>query len=184
VTAGPNDLCTVADVQAYLGLPSGQDAALIQTLVTAASVLIQSYLGYNIASATYTETRSGHGRESLALRNGPVTAIQSLTVGATTQSASPGYDQTGYSFDGGRVYLSNGVFSCGIRNISITYTAGYATVPDDLAQACIELVSLRYKLKDKTGFISEGGLGQTTSYSQRDMPASVMTALQPYRRVF
>ena len=184
MSAGPNDLCSVADVQAYLGVPSGQDAALLQTLVTGASAAIQSYIGFNVALATYTETRSGHGRCSLALRNGPVTAIQSLTVGTTAQSPSIGYGQAGYNFDTDRVYLTDGVFDFGIRNIEITYTAGYATVPADLALACIELVVYKYKLKDKAGFVSEGGLGQTTSYSQKDMPASVISAIKSYVRVF
>jgi hypothetical protein len=31
--------------------------------------------------------------------------------------------------------------------------------------------------------VSEGGLQQTTAYVQADMPASVMAALQPYRRM-
>ena len=184
MSAGPNDLTTVADVQQWLGITSpAQDAALLQRLVSAASAMIQSYIGYNVALTTYTETRSGSGKNSLFLKNRPVTAISSLSVAGIAQTPSLAYGQPGYAFDVESVFLTGSAFGCGFQNVTITYTAGYATTPLDIAQACIELVALRYKLRDKTGFVSEGALGQTTSYSQKDMPASVITALKPYTRV-
>jgi hypothetical protein len=180
----PTDLTTVADVQAWLNLQPSQDADVLQRLVSAASVMIQSYIGYNIAPTAYRDVRSGNGRNVLFLKCRPVISVESVTVGNVAQVASPAYGKPGYAFDEDSVYLTGGAFSPGFKNVSIAYTAGYADTPLDLAQACIELVSFRYKLKDKTGFVAEGALGQTTSYSQRDMPASVITALQTYVRVF
>jgi hypothetical protein len=180
---GPNDLATVADAQAYIHSSSG-DSDLLQTLITASSTFIQSILVYNVAATSYTETRSGHGKPTLALRYRPIISVQSLTIGNVTQMGSPGYGQTGYSFDGARLYLTNGEFQHGFRNIAVTYTAGYETTPADLTQACVELVALKYKMRDKAGLASEGMLQQTTAYSQRDMPASVASAIQPYKQVF
>ena len=184
VAPGPNDLATLAEAQLYIGNPPSQDSDLLQALITAASTFIQSILGYNIASATYTETRSGHGGPTMALRYRPVTAIQSLTIGHTAQVASPGYGQTGYNFDDQRLYLTNCSFHYGYRNISVTYTAGYSQTPPDLQQACLELVAFKYALRSKAGLVSESGLQQVTAYSQRDMPASVASAIQPYKIVF
>ena len=185
VAPGPNDLATVAGAQLYLGITNaGQDADLLQTLITAASTFIQSILGYNVAANTYTETRSGHGRPTLALRYRPIISIESLTIGNAVQNPSSGFGQTGYSFDDSRLFLANCTFDYGYRNIAVTYTAGYAQTPPDLAQACIELVALKYALRQKAGLVSEAGLQQTTSYSQRDMPASVASAIQPYKIVF
>ena len=184
VTPGPNDLAQVSDAQLYLGLQPTQDSDVLQALITAASTFIQSILGYNIAAASYTEIRSGHGRASLALRYRPVISVQSLTIGNAAQVPSPGYGQTGYTFDDTRLYLTNADFQFGIRNIAVTYTAGYPETPADLKQACVELVALKYALRQKAGLVSETGLQQVTAYSQRDMPASVATALQPYKIVF
>ena len=185
VAPGPNDLATVAGAQLYLGIGnSSQDSDLLQTLITAASGFIQTILGYKIAPTSYTETRCGNGRSEMVLRYRPIISVQSLSISNAAQVASPGYGQTGFSFDGSKLFLANGAFYYGIRNVVITYTAGYVTTPADLTQACIELVALKYGLRQKAGLVSEGGLGQTTAYSQRDMPASVATAIQPYKLVF
>ena len=184
VAPSPNDLATVAGAQLYLGISNSQDSDLLQTLITAASTFIQSILGYNIAASSYTETRSGHGRGSMVLRYRPIISVQSLTVCNVAQVPSLGFGQTGYSFDDSKLYLTNGAFYYGVRNISVTYTAGYETTPADLTQACVELVALKYKLRDKSGLVSESMMQQTTAYSQRDMPASVVSAIQPYKIVF
>ena len=184
VSPGPNDLTSVAAVALYLGQPASQDADLLQTLVTAASAFIVGWTGCSFASAQYSELRDGTGRETLVLANQPVTAVASLTIDGVAVPASGGWPQPGYGFDASCVYLFGRSFTPGRRNVAIAYTAGYAAVPLDLAQAAIELVAYRYRLKDKTGLVSEGALQQTTAYSQADMPASVKSALAPYRRVF
>ncbi len=186
VPPGPNDLTTVADVQTWLNLPPAQDADMLQRLVSAASAMMQAYLGYQIAPSSYTDVRSGNGRSMLFLAHRPVISIQSISIGNVVQVASLGYGKTGFAFDEDSVYLTGGAFSQGFKNVSITYTAGYETTPLDLAHACIELVTFRYKQKDKagSGFVTEGAMQATTSYSQKDMPASVVTALKPYLRVF
>lgn len=49
------DLTTVANVQAFLGLPAGQDAPLLQSLVTAASTMALTVMNRNsLLTATYT----------------------------------------------------------------------------------------------------------------------------------
>ena len=64
------------------------------------------------------------------------------------------------------------------------YTAVYAETPPDLAQACIELVALRYRERSRIGEVARAiGGGQTVSYSQKDMSDSIKTLLQQYRRV-
>ena len=65
-----------------------------------------------------------------------------------------------------------------------SYTAGYISTPPEVAQACIELVALRYRERTRIGEISKSvGAGETVSYSQRDMSAPIMTLLQQYRAV-
>ena len=63
------------------------------------------------------------------------------------------------------------------------YVAGYATIPYDIRQACVELVSIRYKEKDRVGLTSKALAGETTSYNVKDMPDHVKTILKQYRNV-
>jgi hypothetical protein len=184
VSPGPADLTTIADVSAYLGQDPAQDSDLLQTLVTAVSAFIQSWTGCGFASASYSETRDGTGRDILAFANGPLSAVASLTIDNIAIPASPGWPKAGYSFDQSSLYLTGYRFVQGRRNVQIIYTAGYAATPADVAQACIELVAVHYKLRDKSGLVSEAAMQQTTSYLQSAMPASAQALLNPYRRVF
>ena len=70
-----------------------------------------------------------------------------------------------------------------LRIVRVSYQAGFAAPPADLTQACIEMVSLRYREKDRVGLVSKGLAGETTAYSLKDMPESVRTLLNRYRRV-
>ena len=89
----------------------------------------------------------------------------------------------GYWHDENRLVLRGLVFPRGRGNVRVSYQAGFAAPPADLTQACIEMVSLRYREKDRVGLVSKGLAGETTAYSLKDMPESVRTLLNRYRRV-
>jgi len=71
--------------------------------------------------------------------------------------------------------------------VSLIYQAGYATVPQDIAQACIELVALRYRLERQHPGVTADHIGTAAgdgvTYSQKDMNAWMRTTLQQYRAV-
>jgi hypothetical protein len=61
----------------------------------------------------------------------------------------------------------------------------YGYVPQDLSQAAMEMIAFRVKSKEWIGLVSKSLGGQeTVSFSQKDMPDYVSTALQSYKRVF
>jgi hypothetical protein len=64
---------------------------------------------------------------------------------------------------------------------SIVVTYGFT--PDDIAQACIELVGEMYKSRSRIGEVSRGLAQQPATFSQRDMNARIKTMLAPYRQV-
>ena len=113
----------------------------------------------------------------------PVTAVSSVTVGLTSIPMSSGYGQPGYAFDSRGVTLTGYCFDRDIMNVTINYTAGYATVPLELEQACIELISLRYRERDRIGHTSKSIQGETTAFMVKDMPPSVLTILNNYKKV-
>ncbi len=72
----------------------------------------------------------------------------------------------------------------GIQNVVITYTAGYPSTPPEIAQACIELVALRYRERTRIGEVSKSlGGAETVTYSQKDLSDGIKTLLQQYRLV-
>ncbi|SEJ55960.1 head-tail connector protein [Frateuria terrea] len=172
------DLCTLANVKAFLGITSSATDGVLSSLITAISAAIESYCNRTFASAAYTESRNGTGGNRLFLAHGLVTAVASVTVDGQAIPAAVGTG-TGYLFDETTVYLRGYCFHRGVQNVTVSYTAGYASVPSDVAQACVELVAAHFAKRDRIDKSSETlGTQQTISYSQADMPAAVKTALK------
>jgi hypothetical protein len=162
----------------------------------------QTWLARPLLSATYTEAYDGTGTNRLTLRNFPVTAITSLTVETRPVNPAPNPLSVGYLFDEFGVYLSGGdsmqvvtpqspnvwagsYFPRHSQNVQITYTAGYATVPDDINQACIELVAFKFQQRNHVGVVTRSlnAGGESVSYQQGFIPPEVQGILQVYRKV-
>lgn len=177
------NLTTVENVKGYLAINTAADDALLDRLVTSASEYIQTWLNRSLGVATYSEVFDGTNSNVRMVANYPITAVQSVTV--DTQSIALASDalSSGYGFAERRVVLRGYRFTQGVLNCTINYTAGYAAVPADLGQACIEMVANRYREKDRIGLVSKGLAGETIAFSQKDMPDAVRTVLNVYKKV-
>lgn len=180
------DLTTLANVKAWFSPPlaTTADDALLTRLITAASQYIQSWLGRQIASQNYAEARDGAGGRKLVLANAPVTAVATLSIDGIAIPMASGPSAAGYVFSATTIYLQSYLFTPGYQNVAVAYTAGYAVTPPELEQACIELVALRYKERDRIGQVSKNLSGETISFTQKDVPADVETVLAQYKRIF
>jgi hypothetical protein len=182
------DLTTLADVKAWL--QTGQaafpatDDALLTRLMTAASQYIQTWLNRPIALTDYLETRDGTGGHRLQFACFPVTAVSTLTIDDQSVPAAPATTAAGYSFSTTQLSVRGYRFNRGAQNITFAYTAGYSTTPSEVAQACIELVALRYRERTRIGEVSRSlGGAETVAYAQKDMSDAIKTLLQRYRLV-
>jgi len=182
------DLITLTDVKAWLKIGQSDfpitDDALLTRLVSAASQYIQSWLNRQIASADYFEVRDGTGGETLQFACFPVTEVAAVTIDGQVVPRATSTVASGYAFSPTQLSVRSYRFSRGLQNIAISYTAGYATVPPDIAQACIELVSLRYRERSRIGELSRSlGGAETVAFSQKDLSDGIKTLLQQYRAV-
>jgi hypothetical protein len=74
------------------------------------------------------------------------------------------------------------VFSAGDAGSAVEFSYGY--VPQDIAQAALELAAERFRAAERIGLRSKSIGGQETiSYDPSPISAPVMALLQPYRRV-
>jgi hypothetical protein len=180
------DLTTLANVKAWLSPPlvTTGDDALLSRLITAASQFIQTWLARQIAIQSYTETRSGDGGRKLALANAPIATVSSLTIDGLAIAPAPSPLAQGFVFGASTIYLQGYCFTRGFQNVVVGYTAGFSATPPEIEQACIELVALRYKERDRIGHVSKSIAGETVAFQQKDMPADVQTILGQYRRTF
>jgi hypothetical protein len=175
-------LTTYADVKEYMGLANDTDQALITRLISAASDFIKQWLNRGIESQPYTDTLNGTGKDRLMLGNYPITAVASVSVDGVNISPAANSQGSGYLFDQYSAYLTGYSFTRGYQNVVIAYTAGYTTVPPGIAQACLDLVALKYKERDRIGLQSKIMAGDTVTYKTWDLTTSMKGMLTQYQK--
>jgi len=172
--AGSRDLTTLQAVKDWLNLKFDTDNAMLQRLITSESMAIEKYLGRPVLPETRTDTITGYGTITIVAPAGPIQSIdRALVDGAEVQAI---HDKLAVWRADNRPWPQK-------ARIQLTYTAGYDSIPPDIEQACIELVALRYKERDRIGQTSVSLGGETTSYVTRAMPLSTEARLAPYRKV-
>ncbi len=183
-------LCQLSDVHTYLSITNTNSDALLTALITNASAIIESYCCRVFGVNPYTDTYNGNGLRKLYLANGPIQSVTTVTIDGYAIPPASTPLTGGYVFDSDILYLRPGTisgygdcFNRGVQNVVVEYTAGFPSVPPDIAQACIELVASKYKASQRVDVKSEGlGPNQSTTYSIADMPASVKSAIRRYQR--
>lgn len=174
---------TLANLKVFLNLTTAADDDLLIRLVADATSLIKTWLSRDVLTATYTQRIDGKGNSEVVLANFPVTAVSVVKVNDMAISPSTGSTDAGYQFDDNSVSLRAYIFTRGKRNVIVTYTAGYATVPADLEQVCIDLCATKYRERDRIGLDSKSLAGETTQFATRDIPNRAKTVLNKYVKV-
>ena len=177
------DLTDLPTVKAWLGVTTTNFDTQLGGLITAVSSFVGAYLGRQLLSASYQETYRGNGQSVLLLRNFPITAVASVAfAGQTvTAAADPVALTSGILFDDRSLRLIGYRFPVGLL-VLVSYTAGYATTPADVAQAAVELVGEAFRRRDRIGLSSKSLGGQeVVAFAQKDMNDTVKTLLAPYQ---
>lgn len=144
-------LVSVADVKESLGIASSDITRdnLILRKINQATLFIEAYCGlardHHFKQTTYTnEEYDGTGTNSIILRMRPVSSIASFKRRNSTLSDG------GFEDVESELYhkdLTAGIIelvfnsNSGWNRYSVTYTAGYETIPADLSEACVILAS-------------------------------------------
>ena len=177
------DLTTLANAKSWLGITAASDDVLLSRLVSSASDFIQSWLNRQIAAQQYTDTWDGHGEKRASTSAYPIKAVASVVIDGVSIPQSTAPTVPGWVASKTQIALIGYRFTDGVQNCTATYTAGFAVTPNEIEQACIELVGLRYKNRDRIGLNSKGANGETTSYSQVDLSGAITDTLNQYRKV-
>ncbi len=157
----PEALTSVADVKELLGITGATQDNIITRNINFATKMILNYCGVSsFRSTAYTEYYDGIGGEELVLRNRPVITLTSLSYRNEygNNNSWTLFDTEDYFVD-----LDSGIISSPLcfngtyDQYKVVYTAGYAAIPDDLAEACARLA----------GYMTEQGLaGQSIKSKQ------------------
>ena len=171
-------LVTNANYLYYLGVD--QSTTITNTLtplISAVEKRVKEYLNRDIEITAYTdELYDGNGTSKLVLRQFPIVSVSAIkrydgiasgnVETWTTLVEHTDYDRLIIPKEAYSVILDNGAFDKGIQNYKITYIAGFGTVgtgstltnaiPDDIQNACKELLKITYANSPISG---DGRLG-------------------------
>jgi hypothetical protein len=170
---GNRDLTTLDAVKAWLDKTADTSDVLLQRLITAESRAIERAIQRPVLAEKRTDFIKGYGSATIMPPATPILSIERVLVDGIPIEVR--HDSLTIWLKGGGAWPRN-------SRIQVTYTAGYDTVPPDLEQACIELVALRYKERDKVGVISKGIGGESVVYVSV-MPVSIESLIAPYKKV-
>jgi hypothetical protein len=134
----------------------------------------------------YAEKFNGNGGTRVspkyAFASSPITSITALTVDGKTIPACPDDVRPGYAFDSYTVYLRGYSLCRGVQNISLTYTAGLASIPVELEQACIDACIFWLNKRDFLGKTSVNVAGETVAFDKSDLPETASVVLKQFTR--
>lgn len=189
----PFALTTVAMAKSHLniGTNDASQNARLELLINSASQRLETMTARKLAERTHTEYRSGTKKNTLVLKEFPVTSITELCLDSASQFyPATIIDPSLYALDEdtSSVVLLNNVFSNGVRNIKVTYVAGYNTTdhPGNLAEleiACLWLVEWFYRHRER------GDMGRTQKSKGdesvgilAEMPTMIAQIVMDYKR--
>ena len=149
-------LFSVAEARAYdkgqLSNTSIYTTAAIIAKEAAIRDEFETIIGVSLISTTFTEYYDGDGSNVLYLKHhqpwmdptpSPVT-LTSVTVIATddTETAFTATELSNVVKYPDKLVRRSGTFTSGNRNIKVVYTCGYSTVPVDIKQAALQVLTM------------------------------------------
>jgi len=157
----------------------GDPSDIVQVILDSVEKWIKEYCHRDFIQTTYTnELYDGQGYQTLFLKHYPIIEVTELKI--NDEAIDP--DDL-ITYENGTLYYPSG-FPQGHQNISVTYSAGYTTMPEDLKFAVLTAVSYLYNKKDKEGFgLVEYSLGHIREKFVDILPPETMEILQRYKKV-
>ncbi len=156
------DLTTLANVRAYMGISSTTYDVTLASLISQASAAISIYCDQVLVEQSVTEVHDIFApRSFLKLRNTINPSITAITFDKyeTNESVIPPTEF--YVSDYGTVrFKPSSTYGRNFDGIiSVTYTAGYSTIPADLTLACNMLVKSLFDMRSKDYGVKKESIG-------------------------
>lgn len=184
MTASTN-LCSRDDLKTRLGLGGTAHDDALDALIAAASEAIETFCCRRFAVESHTEYHDG-GHDRVMFRHRPVTELTGLwddPVRAFGDATAVAASEVVLDEERGLLVLRSGRFAAGIRNVKVVYSAGYDTIPDDLAQGCALLAAAWFNRAREggDGLDARSAAGGSAAFSRDPMPEAVRQLIMPYR---
>jgi hypothetical protein len=144
------------------------------------SLVVSYRAGYAVQGEAQTVPVSGACQLTALAPFGPWASDLGVIYAATGVALAPVTAAPG----SGQYAVSGGVYSFSAADAGQAVALSYGYVPQDVAQAALELAAERFRAAERIGLRSKSVGGQETiAYDMSAIPAPVLSMLQPYKRV-
>ena len=202
-------LVTAAEVRDYIpGLTGTAEDTLLDTLIARAGAALAHYCAFEPASdddvpslestsyTRYVNAPDPADPRRIQLPHRPLVEVTSVhddadwAHGASTLVSTDDYvvdkraGEIRLKPNTSHAFSSDGRsprWSDSEQTIKVVYTAGYATIPDDLKQACVLLVQHWWELRTAAGEQARTFDGNSVTRIPRKIPSHVLELVAPYR---
>jgi len=162
-------------------------AEIIQAATDAIEAQCNRVFVQQVFMQTYDGYRKPVGRngDHLYLDNPPVaiSPMPTVTENGIALTVTASYDAAGafgvvLNPDDGFLIRTPSPWAWGNRNLVVTYTGGFPTVPGDIVSACVELTWLMWTTASKSGGWNGYTTGDVNAQLIRELSAASQAAIQ------
>lgn len=157
-------LCTIEDIHLYKQTdynpsdPTYLDN-LYESLILSTSSLIERMTGRTFEATDHVIYVDGTGTQYLLTPNFPINSVTEISIGAINSTYTAiDLDEVYIDYVLGELYYTGG-FVSGVKNVKLTYNAGYSDIPDDLSLLCVQVIVDTVSLSSKDGNVTREKLG-------------------------
>lgn len=186
------ELTTTADIKTMLGITAGTGSdAMIALIKAQVEAWVKTYCGRDFLAADYVEYYDGDGGAHLRVNQRPIISVSSIYTDPSRVFAAasliPATDIIGdsESYRLGYIQLLTYTFIQGVKSSKVSYRAGYATIPADLAGAVRTIICKVFKIASKQLYaeVSHQVGDMNISISPDTFPKDAMIVINGYRRM-
>lgn len=184
-----NTLVTKAECYTHLRLTNnGSKDTIFDHLISKASGVVEIFCNRAFSSTIYEELYSGDGSAELMLDNYPIISITALStdIDKEAKTYSDPLDAVYMILNkkAGIIKLYDTVFGNYDLNIYIKYTAGYASIPEDIKLVVLDLIAKKYydSEEKRFGMESKSLIGQNVTFSIQDLTENNRKILQRWQK--
>ena len=142
--------------------------------------MVRDYLGYDPEQQTYTQVVKGDNGALAALCAMPVSSITAFSVDGAEHNPNEIEVENGNYI----CFVDNSVFQKGVR-YSITFTAGFTTVPDIIKTTALQIASLLWESAGGNLAVSSTSFADTGSRVFNNFTADrFLKQIAQYKRIF
>lgn len=189
-----NALCTLAELKAYLSIPTvdTDNSARLESVIISVTDAFEEYTGRDtFISSLVVETTEGCDDDTLWVRNPPISeTTSSVVICIDSERLYPAGDnltRTDFAVyeRTGKIVLIDDYFPSNPLCVRLTYYGGYSTLPGDVKRAALEACQFFWK-REQDGRVGVSSVshpqGGGVSYDESGLPKAVTDVLDRYRR--